>query len=150
MTTRRPRRHPELVFQRYVLDATALIDFERSSDLRRRLSNPGDAVLVPFQVKRQVTKTCRSPLCRWFERHQSTVTRCRAQESALAITLAQKFAALIDAPDAEAIAIAWGRQAILVTGERATKMPEVAAQHGVDCVTPAQFLCQWLGAARRR
>lgn len=151
MTTRRPRRQRELVFQRYVLDATALIDFERSRDLRKHLSNPGDSVLVPWRVMKEVTRGCRSPLCAWVRAHQSNVTRCQTvQESALAVTLGLQFAALIDEADAEAIAIASARRAILVTGERATKIPEVAAQYGVHCLRPAEFLSQWPGAGRAR
>jgi hypothetical protein len=66
------------------------------------------------------------------------------------MTLTPKFAAAIDAPDAEAIAIPWGRRAILATGERATKTPEVATQYKVVCITSAAFLPQWHGAAPGR
>lgn len=151
MTRRRPPRPPELVFQPYVLDATALIDFERSRGLRKHLSNPGDSILVPWRVMKEVTRGCRSLLCKWVKKNRSNVVRrVTDKESALAVRLAQEFAALIDEADAEAIAIASARQAILVTGERATKIPEVATQYGVQCIGPAQFLSEWPGAGRAR
>jgi len=144
LTRGRRSQHPELVFQPYVLDASALIDFERSQDVRKHLSNPGDSIIVPWRVMKEVTRGCRSPLCDWVRKHPRNVLRCAtAEESALAQSLAQNFAALIDEADAEAIAMAKHRAAKLVTGERRTKIPEVAAQYDVVCICPSDFLSEW-------
>jgi hypothetical protein len=68
-------------------------------------------------------------------------------ESGLANKLVQDFGRLIDEADAEAIAMAkFKEDATLVTGERSTKMPDVAAQYNVRCITPSDFLRERPGA----
>jgi predicted nucleic acid-binding protein len=140
----------ELVFDLYVLDASALIEFERSQDLRRRLSYPEDSIVVPQLVAKEVSKIRGKPLAEWVGKHRANVSRCMTTgESALAQKLLVEFRHLIDACDAQAIAIAKERGATLVTGER-HRMPSVAAEYRVRCIAPDQFLSEWVGRRRGR
>jgi sarcosine oxidase gamma subunit len=95
-------------------------------------------------------EACRNRLCTWVRRHPSIVSLATTDESALANTVLQNFTALIDAPDAEAIAMASQREATLVTSERSTKMPEAAGRYDVQWITPDQFLREWPGRRRGR
>ena len=139
-------RQPELVFERYVFDASGLIQLERLRALRH-VRPPGAAVVVPHPVAVEVRKGRRSPAREWLERYPETVTRfATPAESSLYLALLQQRDPRIHEGEAAAIAIAAERNAMLVMRDTAAEAK--ASEYGVQCLTTEQFLARW--SHRRR
>ena len=118
---------------RYVLDATTLINFERSSDLKR-LPPAGVRLFIPDRVAREVNRP-QTRLETWLKRHPRLVTAMLPEESRLYLELIRQPE--IHDGEAAALAIASRRQAQLVTDDIAAQRK--AAAHTVECLSTVEF-----------
>jgi len=134
-------RQPELVFERYVFDASGLIQLGRLRALRH-LRPPGPGIVVPHQVALEVRKGRRCPAKTWLERYPETVTRfATPAESSLYLALLQQRDPTIHEGEAAAISIAAERGGTVVIRDRAAEAK--AREHGVECLTADEFLAKW-------
>lgn len=122
----------------YVLDATSLIHFERSSDLRR-LSTVEVKLFIPDRVAREVNRP-RYPLQRWLEENLRLVTKMLPEESRSYLKFKIQPETRLDDGEAAALAIALQRSAQLVTDDAAAQRK--ATSHGVAWLGTGDFVQQ--------
>lgn len=124
---------------RYVFDSSSLINLERSRDLKR-LSTPGNSLIVPSRVAKEVSKGT-SPLATWL-RKGNVANFIVDGENQLFMKIRVQEKLLSDA-DIQGIVIAQQRKATYVVDEAAAK--RVAETLGVRCLKTNDFLKEFLG-----
>lgn len=124
---------------RYVFDSSSLINLERSRELRR-LSTPGNSLLVPSRVAKEVSKGT-SPLATWLRKGKVAKFVVDGENQLfMKIRLQEK---LLSDADIQGIVIAQQRKATYVVDEAAAR--KVAQNLGVRCINAEDFMTEFRG-----
>jgi predicted nucleic acid-binding protein len=124
---------------RYVFDASALINIERSRKMVLLRKVKG-AILIPERVAEEIMQP-RTPLERFIRSCRGVVSSFRnVKEEHDYLLFCSQW--VIDEGEASAMAIALNRRLPLVTDERQTKATGKAKQHGIHTLSSQQFIAR--------
>lgn len=133
---------PPAFGERYVFDASALIELELSHHITS-VHDPEDRVFVPHKVF-QEANTRGQRAATWLKRHSRVHVRKPLNDPRaghLYLELRQQADPKVHDGEAEAIAFANYTGWVLVIEDRAGRAK--AERHGVRCLTASQFLARW-------
>ena len=122
----------------YVFDSSSLIELERSHDLRH-LSPPGNFLIVPSRVAKEVNKRG-SPLATWLKKGRVAMF-VATSEHELFYRLTLQAQGLSDA-DIQGIVITHHRRGKYVVEENAAR--RMAENLGLSCLSAKEFLSEFL------
>lgn len=149
----------------YVLDSSFLIKLHREQPVElyptlwariADLLSSGEA-LVPREAAREIERKT-DDLHAWLRRHSGAVVEATADEIETVLTIGQAHPGWVrgqrNAADPFIIAAAVARSATIVTDERQSgyrggeanlRIPTVAQEFGVECITPTELVrrCGW-------
>ena len=127
--------HAELI--RFVFDASALINIERSGQMDRLRSIKG-AVLISEKVAGEVNQRGK-PLARFIRSYPEVVTGfVSAREESDYLRFRKQLE--IHGGEASAMAIALNRDKCLVIDEKETKATGKAREHGIATMSSQEFI----------
>lgn len=130
---------PSFLFQKYVFDASSLINIERKGQMRR-LRERHNEVILPEKVAKEV-KTPGFPLYSFLEHYPEVVTPFTDEEETLYLEIRRQPG--IDDGEAAAISLALNRQLPLVIDESAKRGRGKAENHNIHCLSSQDFIKLW-------
>lgn len=131
---------PSQSIQSYVLDTSAIINLERSNHLKQLLVFPGDWLIVPSIVARELNPNISgTPAATKNWLNGGKVAMFIDKEESLYRRLVLHPG--VDDGEAQAIAMARNRGATLVIDEKKNgQVWNIAESHGIRCISSAEFL----------